>query len=263
MRRLRGGRTLAEVTGQLNWSESKLSRIEGGKLNIAKADLERLLVLYAITDKDRARLAELTDRQRRQAWWEPYTDALTDPYEAFIAAESRATAILTYEAQIVPGLLQTAEYANAVIRADSTLRDSESLNQRVQVRMARKAVLIREPQPQLKVILDEAVLARPIGGAELFKRQMLSLLEASERPNVEVQVLSFEIGAHHALSGSFAILEFPDGDPSLTYSEGLTGGVMRSDPADVRAYYESFSSIGAVALNQEESRAMIKNVIGG
>jgi hypothetical protein len=260
---LRGSRTIAEVVGLLGWSESKLSRIEGGKLNISRPDLERLIAEYATTDQDRARLAALTDQQRRSAWWEPYTEALTDPYEAYIAAEAQAIAIMEYEAQIVPGLLQTAEYAFAVVQADSTLRDPESINQRVQVRMARKAVLIREPRPRLRVVLDEAVLARPIGGVELFRRQLASLLEASERPNVDLSVLPFAVGAHHALSGSFTILEFPEGSPSLTYSEGLTGGVLRSDPADVRAYYESFSSISALALNHEDSRALIKNVIGG
>jgi hypothetical protein len=260
---MRGRRTLAEVVGQLGWSESKLSRIEGGKLNISPSDLERLITHYSATDRDRARLAALADQQRRPAWWEPYTDALTDEYAAYIAAESRATAIMNYEAQVVPGLLQTAEYAFAVIQADSTLHDPESINQRVQVRMARKAVLIREPQPRLRVVLDEAVLARPIGGVDVFKRQMLSLLEASERPNVDIQVLSFGIGAHHALAGSFSILEFSEGSHSITYSEGLTGGVVRDDPTDVEAYYESFSSISAAALNHEASRDVIKNIIGG
>jgi hypothetical protein len=260
---MRGRRTLAEVVGRLGWSESKLSRIEGGKLNISPPDLERLIVVYSATDADRARVAALADQQRRPPWWEPYADALTDPYEAYIAAEARATTIMNYEAQVVPGLLQTAEYAFAVIRADSTLHDPESINQRVQVRMARKAVLIREPQPQLRVVLDEAVLARPIGGVDVFKRQMLSLLEASERPNVDIRVLPFGVGAHHALAGSFTILGFSDGSHALTYSEDLTGGVVRDDPMDVEAYNGSFSSISTAALNHEESRNVIKNTIGG
>jgi hypothetical protein len=260
---MRGRRTLAEVVSRLGWSESKLSRIEGGKLNISASDLDRLVSTYSATEADRARLTALADQQRRPAWWEPYTDALTDPYEAYIAAESRATAIMNYQAQVVPGLLQTAEYAFAVIQADSTPHDAETINRRVQVRMARKAVLIREPQPRLHIVLDEAVLARPIGGVDVFKRQMLSLLEASERPNVDIQVLSFGIGAHHALAGSFTILKFSEGSPSLAYSEGLTGGVVRDDPTEVDAYYESFSSISAVALNHEDSRAVIKNIIGG
>jgi hypothetical protein len=263
LRRLRGSRTLADVVGHLGWSESKLSRIESGKLNISRPDLDRLVDLFATSEQQRARLTSMTDRQRRPAWWEPYTDALTDPYEAYIVAESRAKSIISYEAQVVHGLLQTAEYAHAVTQADSNLRDAESINQRVQVRMARKAVLIREPQPQLRVVLDEAVLARHIGGTELFKRQMLSLMEASSRPNVTLQVLSFATGAHRALSGSFTVLEFFDeAEPPLVYSEGLTGGVIGSDPNDVRVHCESFEAVCAMALNQEESRGMIRKAAG-
>lgn len=258
LRRLRGDRTLADVASRLGWSESKLSRIETGRLGITKPDLEQLIGEYATSEQESARLAALISRSRRQAWWEAYTDALTDPYETYIAAEAKAISILAYEAQIVPGLLQTAEYAHAVVHADSTIRDPESINQRVQVRMARKAVLIREPQPNLQVVLDEAVLARPIGGPELFKRQMLSLVEASWRPNVTLQVLNFAVGAHRALSGSFTILEFPEGtDPPLAYSEGMTGGVIRTEPDEVRSYQESFEAIRTAALSPEESRNMV------
>jgi Domain of unknown function (DUF5753) len=154
-----------------------------------------------------------------------------------------------------------AECAHAVIAASSTLRDPEYINERVQVRMARKAVLIRDPRPTLHVVLDEAALARPIGGTDLFKRQMLSLVEASLRPNVTLQVLSFTAGGHRALAGSFTILEFPDeSDPALVYSEGLTGGVLRGQPDDVRGYRESFEAISAMALSPDESRNMISAV---
>lgn len=263
LRRLRGDRTLAEVSRRLGWSESKLSRIETGRLGINKADLERLVGLYATTDQVRARLAALTDRQHRQEWWEPYTDALADPYEDYIAREGQANAILVYEAQVVHGLLQTAEYAHAVIQADSTLQDPDSINQRVQVRMARQALLIRQPQPAFHVVLDEAVLVRPIGGPDLFKRQMRRLAEDAQRPNVTVQILGFAVGAHRALSGSFTILEFPDGvGPPLVYSEGLTGGIVRTDPDAVRSYRESFEAICAVALSPDRSAELITAAAG-
>jgi hypothetical protein len=263
LRRLRGDRTIAEVAGILGWSESKLSRIETGRLGINRADLERLVGQYATTDQEKARLAALTDRSRRQAWWEAYTDSLADPYEAYIAAEAKAISILAYEAQIVPGLLQTAEYAFAVIQADSTIRDPDSINERVMVRMARKAVLIREPQPVLHVVIDEAALARPIGGPELFKRQMLSLVEASQRPNVTLQVLSFAVGAHRALSGSFTILEFAgESDPPMAYSEGMTGGIIRTAEHEVRSYRDSFEAICTVAASPEDSRGIISAVAG-
>jgi transcriptional regulator with XRE-family HTH domain len=261
LRRLRGQRTLAEVAGRLGWSESKLSRIETGKLGISKVDLARLVDVYATSDQTRVRLDALRSRPRRPDWWEPYTDALTDPYEAYIAREAQATTISVYEAQIVPGLLQSTDYAHAVIRADSTLQDPESINQRVQVRMARQAVLAREPRPTFHAVIDEAVLSRPIGGVDLFRQQMLSLAGAAERANLTLQVLPFAVGAHRALAGSFTILEFADGiEPPLVYSEGLTGGVLRADPDEVRSYRESFAAVSALALSPEASVELINSV---
>ena len=251
---------MAAVAGQLGWSESKLSRIETGKLSINKADLELLVGVYATSEQTKARLAELRSRPRKPDWWEPYTDALTDPYETYIAREAQATTIAAYEAQIVPGLLQTAEYAQAVVEADSTLQDPDTIYQRVQVRMARQAVLTREPRPTFRVVIDEAVLMRPIGGPDLFRQQLLSLAGAADRRNVSLQVLPFAVGAHRALAGSFTILEFPDGAPSLVYSEGLTGGVVRGDSGDVRSYHESFEAISAVALTPEASVDLINSV---
>jgi transcriptional regulator with XRE-family HTH domain len=258
LRSLRGKRTLAEVANALGWSEAKISRIENGRIGIDSADLQRLVDAYAPTDRQRARILALTNQSRRPAWWEPYTDVLSAPYEAYVAAEARATSISTFEAQLVPGLLQTAEYAKAVILADSTIRDPAAIDQLVQVRMARKAALISEPQPIFRVVLDEAVLARPVGGPDLFRRQLLSLVEASQRPNVILQVLSFATGAHRALSGSFTLLEFADeaGTP-LVYCDGLTGGVVRTEPGEVQSYRESFDAVSAVALSREESRMMI------
>jgi transcriptional regulator with XRE-family HTH domain len=204
LRRLRGSRTLLEVARRLGWSESKLRRIENGRLNISRDDLEQLVAVYATNEQVKARLADL--RTRKNEWWAPYTDALTDPYETYIAQEARATTILSYEAQIAPGLLQTAEYAQAVVQADSTLQDPDTIHQRVQVRMARQPILTREPRPTFHVVIDEAVLARPIGGPALFEQQLLSLAGAAHRPNVSLQVLTFAAGAHRALAGSFTLL---------------------------------------------------------
>jgi len=259
LRRLRGERTLADVARQLGWSESKISRVENGKLGISEVDLSLLIATYGTTEREKARIAALTSRSSRQAWWEPYIDALADPYEAYIAAEGRATSISTYDALVVPGLLQTAEYANALIELNNSLRDPEMISQRVQVRMARKAVLVREPQPTFRAVVDEAVLRRPIGGTELFRRQLLSLVEASQRPNVTIQVLSFTVGVHWGLSsGSFTLLESQDeATMPLVYSEGLTGGVVRTEPSDIRSYRDSFESICEVALSPEESRGLM------
>jgi transcriptional regulator with XRE-family HTH domain len=261
LRRLRERthRTVADVAADLGWSQSKLSRIETATIGITGADLERLLGGYGVADKERARLLALRVQARQRAWWEAYGDALPDAYETYIGFEAEATSIATYEAQVVPGLLQTDEYANAVTQADGVYEDPDVLGQRVAVRMARQSVLTRDPPPLLSAILDEAVLRRPIGGPAVLHRQLLRLLESGERPTVVIQVLPFETGAHRALAGSFIILEFAEGtDQPLVYSEGMTGGVFRSRPEEVRSYQTSFDALREAALSPGRSTEFIR-----
>jgi transcriptional regulator with XRE-family HTH domain len=260
LRRLREAarRTVADVAAGLGWSPSKLSRIETASIGISGADLELLVDEYGVGDKDRSRLLALRGQARQRAWWEAYGDALPDAYETLIGFEAEATAIFTYEAQVVPGLLQTAEYASAVVQADGVYDDPDVINQRVAVRMARQAALTREPPPRLDVVLDEAVLRRPIGGPDLHRRQLLRLLEAAERPEVAIQVLPFDAGAHRALAGSFIILEFAAGsDHPLVYCEGMTGGVFRSKPEELRSYLTSFAALRDAALDPGRSTEFI------
>ena len=261
LRRLRerAGRTVADMVAGLGWSSSKLSRIETATIGISGPDLERLLTEYGVGDKERARLLALRVQARQRAWWEAYGDVLPDAYETLIGFETEAKAISTYEAQVVPGLLQTDEYAKAVTQADGIYEDPDVLGQRVAVRMARQSVLTRDPPPILSVVLDEAVLRRLIGGRQVLHRQLLRLLEAGERPTVTIQVLPFEAGAHRALAGSFIILEFGDGtDQPLVYSEGMTGGVFRSRPDEVRSYQTSFEALREAALSPGQSTDLIR-----
>jgi hypothetical protein len=160
--------------------------------------------------------------------------------------------------------LQTAEYASAVIQADGIYEDDEVHGQRVAVRMARQAVLTREPPPKLAVILDEAVLRRQIGGPDVMRRQLTSLAEANERSMITVQVLPFSAGAHRAMAGSFVILEFAsDTEYPLVYSEGMTGGVFRSRSDELRSYWMSFESLRAAALSPKQSVEFINAVASG
>jgi hypothetical protein len=263
LRRMREGtaRTVADVASSLGWSESKLSRIETAHIGIRRADLERLLDVYGVEGRERTRLVTISAQSRQKAWWAAYGDALPVAYETYIDFEAQATSILTYEAQIVPGLLQTDEYANAVIQTDGVYDDAQILGQRVAVRMARQAVLTRQPPPHVHAVLDEAVLHRPVGGKDVFQRQMLRLVEASQRPTITIQILPFDIGAHRALSGSFIYLEFAaSSDRPLVYSEGLTGGVVRSKPQELRSYIASFEAVRAVALSSTQSVELISEL---
>jgi transcriptional regulator with XRE-family HTH domain len=264
LRRLRerAHRTVADVATELGWSESKLSRIETAHSSIKNADLQRLLGIYKVAEKETARLGAFANMARQRAWWEGYGDALLDPYKTLLGFESEAKAIFAYDAQILHGLLQTNEYASAVIRAVSVGERADVIEQRVAVRMARQAVLTREPPVELCVVIDEGALRRPVGGVDVMRRQLRRLNEVSEQPAITIQVLPFAVGAHRGVDGSFTILEFPTGlDDPLAYSEGMTGGVFRSKSDDVRRYWSSLESLRAVALAPKESNDFIAEVI--
>jgi transcriptional regulator with XRE-family HTH domain len=260
LRRMRedAHRTVADVAGELGWSESKLSRIETAHTGIRNADLERLLAAYGADEAARSKLSAMAGRSRQKAWWEAYGDALMDAYETYIGFEAEAVSISTYESQVVPGLLQTAEYASAIMQASFMDDPQDIFDRRVQVRMARQAVLTRDPPPRLRAILDEAVLRREVGGPDVLRRQMLRLIEVSEQPTITIQVLPFSVGAHPALDGSFILLEFAGGsDQPLVYSEGKTGGVFRSKSDDIGLYRRSFQALCASALSPEKSSDLI------
>ncbi|MEH1128527.1 helix-turn-helix domain-containing protein [Micromonospora sp. CPCC 206061] len=264
LRRLRAERTVADVAAELGWSESKLSRIETAHTGIRPKDLDRLLDVYALAQDTRARIQALATQARKRAWWEAYGDVLPNAYETYIGFEAEATSIYNYEAQIVPGLLQTADYASAVIAADGVYQDEEVHGQRVAVRMARQAVLTRSPPPQLIVVVDEAVLRRQVGGADVMRRQLGRLVEANDRKMITVQVLPFSVGAHRALAGSFVIMEFAgDADHPLVYSEGMTGGVFRSRADELRSYWMSFEALRTASLTPKQSVEFIQAVIHG
>jgi len=264
LRRLRerAQRTVAEVAADLGWSESKLSRIETANTSIRSADLQRLLGTYKVTDQENARLAAFANMARQRAWWEGYGDALLDPYKTWLGFEAEAKSIYTYDAIILPGLLQTNEYASAIIRAVSVGERADVVEQRVAVRMARQAVLTRVPPVELISVIDEAVLRRPVGGPDVMRRQLMRLLEVSEQPAITIQVLPFSVGAHRGIDGSFSILEFPTGlDDPLAYCDGMTGGVFRSKSDDLRRYWSSLEALRAVALGPAESTEFINGVM--
>lgn len=258
LRRLRGDRRGADVSTALGWSESKLSRIETAHTGITEADLDRLLTAYAVRVDERDRLRDLARRSRVRAWWTPYRSSVPDPYDEYVALEAEATAICEWEAQIVPGLLQTDEYARSVIEVGADIGDTETIQRRLALRMARQAVLTRDPPPTLQLIVDEAVLYREVGGREVLSRQLIRLVEASHRPGLELLVLPFSAGAHAGQTESFMVLEFEEGTRSpVVHSEGLTGGLFRVTADEIEVYQDALDDLRERALSAEESRTAI------
>ncbi|MFI5839951.1 helix-turn-helix domain-containing protein [Catenuloplanes sp. NPDC051500] len=260
LRRLRdaSGRTVADVARSLGWSESKLSRIETAHTGIRNRDLDSLLDTYSVPDDDRRRIRAVAVQSRQRAWWEGYRDVLPDSYEMLIGFESEAESLQCYEGLVVPGLLQTDEYARAIFESDGHRHDGRELgdseiDQKVAVRMARQALLTRQPSLNFVAILDEGVLRREVGGPGVLRRQLVRLAETSERANVTIQVLPFSAGAHPALAGAFAILRFSGGQSPLVHCEVRTGGIFQTRSDEVEGYAASFDELRAIALSPDRS----------
>ena len=261
LRRIReaAGRTAADVAGELAWAESTLSRKENGKIGISEDDLDRLLALYQVSPAERTRLVEFakhSGRARQRVQRAHRAEALPDVLQRYVMLEEEATEIDSYAAIVIPSLMQTPEYAAAISLA-TPLPEQHFAHERVATRIGRQAVFGRVPPPQLRIIIDEAVLLRPVGGPEVMRPQMLRLIEVSERPNITIQVLKLDVGAHPAVTGHFTLLRFDrDAISPRVFCDGLTGGVLRSRPEEVERYSACFAILTKLASTPREAVRM-------
>jgi hypothetical protein len=229
LRRLREERgiTLEDAGEVIRASGSKMSRLETGRVGFKDRDISDLLTFYGVIDEQqRAALLQLARGASAHGWWHDYSDVLPAWFEAYVGLEEAATSIRTYEVQFVPGLLQTEDYARAVTLLGHDGEPAAEIDQRVELRMNRQA-LLTGPQPaHLWAVLDEAVLRRHAGRPGVMRRQLLHLLNAAERPNVTIQIIPFAAGAHAAAGGPFSILRFAERDlPDVVYLEQLTSAL--------------------------------------
>jgi len=224
-------------------SESKISRMELGRVGFKDRDVADLLTLYGVADADeRAALLTLAREANKPGWWHPYGDLIPNWLQYYLDLEAAAALIRTYEIQFVPGLLQTDAYARAVILLGYGGAGTEEIDRRVSscLRAIRKQLLTRPDPPQLWTVMDEAVLRRPIGGLEVMRAQIEALEEARSLPNVRLQVIPFRAGGHAAAGGAFSILRFPDQDlPDVVYIEHLTSALYLDRRDDVDRYAEA------------------------
>jgi transcriptional regulator with XRE-family HTH domain len=240
LRRLREAKGISrEEAGYLiRASESKISRMELGRVGFKERDIADLLSLYGITHQDeRAALLALARQAKTPGWWQRYGDILPSWFQTYLGLEEAASLIRIYEVQFVPGLLQTQDYARAVITHGNSGAPVEEIERRVSLRLKRQQLLTRSDAPQLWAVVDEAALRRPMGSPAVMAAQIESLIKSSELPNVTLQVLPFHVGAHSAEAGAFTILRFPEPDlPEVVYSEQLTGALYLDKREDVDAY---------------------------
>ena len=242
---------LEEVADRLGLAASTLSRIETGKAPTRTAYLAAMLDLYGVQDvAHRQTLTDMAREGHRKGWWTVWDDVLPTGFSVYVGLEAEASSLRVYESQVIHGLLQTEDYARAVMTAVRRRRTAEEIERLVALRMQRQEVLLRADPLQLWIILDEAVLRRPVGSPEVMQSQIDHLCDASKWPNVTLQVLAFSSGGHPALNGPFAIIEFPERfDPDVVYSEGVGGqAYLEERDREVRGRAEAFDLLRAAAL---------------
>jgi transcriptional regulator with XRE-family HTH domain len=242
LRRLREakGITRDDAGYLIRSSDSKISRMELGRVGFKERDVADLLTLYGITDDhERQALLGLARQANTPGWWHRYGDLLPGWFQAYVGLEEAATLIRTFEVQFVPGLLQTEDYARAVITQGNPGAPAEEVERRVGLRRRRQQLLTRPAPdaPRLWAVVDEAALRRPIGGRQVLRGQLERLVEATELANVTVQVLPFRVGGHAAEGGAFTVLRFAEPDlPDVVYVEQLTSALYLDKLDDVDAY---------------------------
>lgn len=253
------GITIEVVTERLGCSPSKVSRIETGHTGAAPRDVHDILDIYGVPESVHRELVQIAREAKQKGWWHPFSTVLNS---AYVGLEAAARSIRTYEQQVVPGLLQSEEYAIAMIRA-ARLGDTDAeIEQRVHVRMERQSLLTQDDPIDLRVVLDEAVLSRPVGGDKVMRDQLIRLIEAAGLPNVTMQILPFAAGPHAGMDGTFAILEFEEAeDADVVFAENATGGLFLEKAEELRKYYSIFEKIRATALDPDESIEMIKMLV--
>jgi transcriptional regulator with XRE-family HTH domain len=226
-------------------SESKISRLELGRVSFKERDVEDLLTLYGVMDEaERAPLLALVREANQQGWWQTYTDVLPNWFQPYIGLEEAASLIRTYELQFVPGLLQTEDYARAIIAQGNRGVAMDVIDGRVHVRMNRQKVLSRPNAPRLWIVIDEAALRRPIGGPKTMRSQIDHLIESVGKPGLTLQVMPFDFGGHAADGGAFSILRFPENDmPDVVYLEQLTGAAYLDKREEVDRYMEAMDRL--------------------
>jgi transcriptional regulator with XRE-family HTH domain len=247
LRRLRTDKGLSrEQAGEaIRASEWKIHRLENGQVGFKDRDIVDLLALYGVTDRGEVEaLLAMARDANTPGWWHQYGDLLPQWFRAFVDLEAAATLIRTYEGQFVPGLLQTEDYMRAVV-GGAQLEDSpQEAERRVALRLGRQTLLERKDAPRLWAVVDEAALRRPVGGPKVMRAQLERLIEASELPNVTLQVLPFAAGAHPAMVGAFSVLRFADQElPDVVYVEHLNNATYLDKRDEVERYLDVMESL--------------------
>jgi uncharacterized protein DUF5753/helix-turn-helix protein len=256
------GVTREEAGWTIRASGSKISRMELGRVSFKERDVVDLLALYGVDKEESASLVALAKEANSPGWWHKYGDVLPDWFQVYVGLEEAASLIRSYEVQFVPGLLQTADYARAVVRLGQPSAAPDEVERRVSLRMARQELLTKPGGPRLWAVMDEAALRRPIGGEEVMRAQLVRLIEATREPNVTLQVVPFRSGGHAAEAGAFVIMRFPETDlPDVVYLEQLTSALYLDKREDVERYTEVMERLSVEGESPERTADILSGML--
>ena len=265
LRRLREAEGVSRETAgwEIRASESKISRMELGRVSFKERDVADLLALYGVTDEEeREAWLTLARQANTPGWWQREGDILPSWFQPYLGLEAAAVLIRTYEVQFIPGLLQIPEYAKAVILLGHGNAPPAEVERRVALRIKRQQVLAREDPPQLWVVVDEGALRRPIGGPEVMRAQLRALVDATKLPHVRLQVIPFNAGGHAAAGGSFSILRFPEQDlPDVVYVEQLTSALYLDKRDDIDHYAAAMERLCVEAERPDRTGDILGKVL--
>lgn len=255
------GMTTAQVAARFNWSPGKVSKMETTETKrINSVDLDKLMDLYKVEDPDQREVMQALARDARQrGWWSKYKEVFTD--KSLPDFEAEASLIQTYQSPMIPGLLQTPEYSAALLKG-GRYTNSDSIERKVEARMARRDILTRRSPARLRAVIDEAALKRVIGSPSILRGQLAHLLYMAQLPNIDVQVLPFIVGSHSALCAPFTILSFPEPlDLPIVYIDTASNGLFLEDLDEVGAHSDAFGDVQGSALSTTRSASLITDAL--
>jgi transcriptional regulator with XRE-family HTH domain len=265
LRRLREAANLThqQVADRLGigFSRAKISHIEMARVAARPIDVKAMLELYGVTGEEAEHLVALAKDAKQKGWWDSFASVMPDSLRTYVGLESAASSIRTFQPQLIPGLLQTRDYAYALAVAEPTHR-AEDVERWVELRLTRQEILFRPDPLRLWAIMDEAALHRLMGGRKVMRKQLLQLLATADEPHVTIQVLPFEAGAHPAIDGPFSVLGFPDqSDPDVVYLAIQNGSLYLEKEADIARYSLLFDHLQAASLSPTQSLDLIRGLV--
>ncbi len=261
--RLRKGLTQEQVAKDMDWSLSKMNRIEKAKSGISVNDLRALLSLYGIEERT-DELVALTRAARQSPWWSSYSHVAPKELLELIEYEYAASAIRQFETMFVPGILQTEEYASAVLKVFYDEKSApERVDPMVELRTRRRDLLNSEDAPKFSFVLDESVIHRLVGSPAITRRQLMHLVDIAKLPNVTIQVVPFTAGLHPGMKGPFKVVQFEDTpDENVVFLEGPRGDIISDDPKETQNYLEAFEHITEISLGSSDSVERLRKAVG-